>query len=251
MNITAKEIIEAGVLLQNDPNPYHVGETIARFVKLRKASQFRGGVMLNDVNKPHSRRSWINETVGNIDVVSPATSSSVAYQWSVSRSTGLPTGSPIASSGPPQGNVNTYRVPTSYTYGSSGVNAINQVAQTTTTIGTSATVNFNVVTWADNVIGDASATFSAIKFWLFELLTATQYGSGATASSVTLGDHATNAWIGILSATGTYTIQAGGVWHHEDITSGGIEVTAGDLLKSVNNDASNIATIRVTAFGFK
>ena len=187
-------------------------------------------------------------TVGNITDVTGATQGGLIQTWGATRgtSTGIPAAFTVSN---PNGTT-TSRQTVNYTYGSSGATAINQIVQTTGTIGTSATVNFNMVTWADNVIGDASATLTAVKEWWWELLTVAQ-GGGATASDVTLGDHATNAWAPILGATGTYAIKAGGMWHHQDQSSAGLAVTAGDLLKSVNNDASNIATYRVTAFGYK
>ena len=101
-----------------------------------------------------------------------------------------------------------------------------------------------------NVLGEATATFSHIKEMWIELLTVAQ-GGGASASGVTMGDHATNAWAALLGATGTYALTSGGMWHHQDQSSAGLAVTGGDLLKTVNGDSVNAASLRITLFGCK
>ncbi len=197
------------------------------------------------------RRGRRQGVVGSIDTIAAATTSQLALSWDASITTGLPAA--LRTSGPNALTVTNLRQPVSYTLGTSGVGKINQVAQRTYTIGVNPTVvDVDMVTWAKNVVNDTSATFSAYKEIWIELLTAAQGGGTvASASSITMGNHATNPWDNVLSATGLYTLKSGGLWLMQDQTSAGIGVTAGDLLSTLNNDASNIASVRMTAFGFK
>ena len=76
-------------------------------------------------------------------------------------------------------------------------------------------------------------------------------GAGATSSGILMGDHASLAWAPILGATGTYLLGAGGLWHHQDQTPGGLATVGTDVIKTVNQDSGHIATVRITAFGLK
>jgi hypothetical protein len=199
---------------------------------------------LAEANRP--RRSRRLGVVGNIDDLGGNTYSNIQIRWSALRATGLPN---TIVANQPNDSATAARQQLTYTFGT-GVGQINQIAQLTQTVGTSATVNFAIDVWLKNVIGDASATFSAIKELWIELLTVAQ-GGGASASQVTFGNHATNAWAALLGATGTYVLKTGGMWHHQDQTAGGLSITTGDFLKMVNDDGANIASVRLTAFGLK
>lgn len=228
--ISAEELIRSGVL---GVGVLDMPTRLARFIN---------HMSRRDVFRPNRRIG----SVGSIDTINPATSSGVAMAWDVAQTSGVPVA--LRSAGPTQGTT-TVRQAVNYTYGSSGVGAINQVAQVTTTVGAGAISNI-AMDVIQNVLGQATATFSAIKELWIELLTTTQ-GGGANASQITMGAHATNPWSGILSATGTYKVASGGMWHHQDQSSAGLTVTAGDFLKTVNNDGANAASVRMTVFGFK
>jgi len=141
---------------------------------------------------------------------------------------------------------------TSYSLGT-GTGAANQVMIGLISIAGGATSNFllNASTQLNCIDGTATPTLSKIKYMCIELLSATQTdqdgNAGTAASSITLGDHATNAWAGILGATGTYTISNGGKWTAED--DAGISVTVGDILKTVNNDGAITAKVMVSIIG--
>ena len=235
--LSIEEVVQTCRLDINDPT---MPNKIARFVKIMGDNRLY-------------RRFRRMGTVGSIDTVNPATQSTAQMAWSIARSASVASGLPTALSITGPGNGATQvRQPVSYTYGSSGVGAINQLCQVimnSTSIAASGTNNFamDVIT---NLLGEATATVSAVKELWIELLTTTQ-GGGANASSITMGDHATNAWAAILGATGTYDLASGGMWHHQDQSSAGLTVAAGDKLKTVNNDGANAATVRVTVFGFK
>lgn len=234
--LNAAQLIGAGIIPIGD---YHFPSKLAKFVDGMRLEYAK------DLKRCRKNRRL--GVLGNIDTVNSATSSALAIQWDVARSSGLPTA--LRAVGPTNGTT-TSRQQVNYTFNTTGAGTINQVAQRTVTIGTSATSNIDMVTWTVNVVGDASATFSAYREIWIELLTTTQ-GGGASASSILMGNHATNAWDNVLSATGTYTLASGGIWLMQDQTTAGIGVTAGDLLKTVNNDASNAASVRMTAVGYK
>lgn len=132
------------------------------------------------------------------------------------------------------------------------VDQVNQPLVTTVSIAAGATNNFDLSGVMTNVVGDAAATLSAIKHILVELISTTQDSTNGTAcSSITIGNHATAAWVGPFGATGTYTIVNGGYWAHEDPSAAGLAVTAttADILKIVNNDGAVAAYVRITILG--
>lgn len=133
--------------------------------------------------------------------------------------------------------------------------AADQVSQpitTTVAIAAGATSNLDLSGLLSNVVGDALATLSAIKHILIELISVAQDGTNGTAcSGITIGNHATAAWVGPFGATGTYVIKNGGYWAHEEPTAAGVAVvaTTADLIKIVNNDGAVAAFVRVTILG--
>lgn len=131
------------------------------------------------------------------------------------------------------------------------VDTVSQILTTTLSIAASATNNFDLVASLTNVVGDSSATLTGIKFILVELLTSSQHASGTACTSITIGNHGSAAWVAPFGATGTYTIKSGGWWAHEDPTAAGVAITAttADLLKIVNDDATNAAFVRITVLG--
>jgi hypothetical protein len=231
--VSIEELIRSGCLVSGDLD---MPSKLARFFQTMNRRLYRPNVRLG--------------AVGSIDSLGGNTITGIALSWGAIRSAGVP--APIPSNGPTAG-VTTQRQNVQYTFNSSGVGAINQIAQNTTTIGAGATSNIamDVIT---NVLGEATATFSAIKELWIELLTNAQgaaQAAGQESSQVTMGNHATNAWAAILGATGTYKLASAGLWHHQDQSSAGLTVTAGDFLKTVNNDGSKAASLRMTVFGFK
>ncbi len=186
--------------------------------------------------------------VGSIDTVNAASQSQLALAWDVAVSTGLP--SPLRATGPNQTVATNQRAAVSYTFGTTGAGTINQVAQKTITVTNGVLNHFAIDVWTKNVVNDASATFSAFRELWIELLTIAQ-GGGATSSSIIIGADAGQKWVGLLNAAGTITVKAGGLWLSQDQTATGIAITTGDLLQFNNADAGNIASIRLTGFGYK
>ena len=83
------------------------------------------------------------------------------------------------------------------------------------------------------------------------MLSAAQHASGTACTSITIGNHASAAWVAPFGASGTYVIKNGGHWEHEEPTAGGVAITAttADLLKIVNDDSVNAAFVRITVLG--
>lgn len=231
----AEEIIRAGII------------PIGRRDTAPRLAAFLDQMKRNRAWNPRRRLG----TVGSISTVGGQTQGGLVQAWYV---TGQPTGlqAPIVSQGIPPTASPAARGNVTYTYGSSGATAINQIMQVVFTVTNGTPNSFAMDTWTGylSVLNDSAPTCSAVKEWTVELLTVAQ-GGGATASAVVCGDAASNAWAGILSSTGTYTIASGGLWHHQDQTSAGIAVVASNVLKIANSDSSNIATLRITMFGFK
>lgn len=139
----------------------------------------------------------------------------------------------------------------SWTVGTA-VDQISQALTTTVSIAGGATNNFDLVGNMTNVVGDASAPLTGIKSILIELINVAQDATNGTAcTGITIGNHATAAWVAPFGATGTYVIKSGGYWHHEEPTAGGVAVTAttADILKIVNNDGAVAAYVRITIIG--
>jgi hypothetical protein len=239
--LTVAELIQAGCLQTGDMD---MPQKLASFMQRNRSSVQRRFIRPGVVT-------------GNIASINSPTSSSISLAWDVTRTAGLPVGAPGRFVGPLNSDPKRIRSPVSYTF-VSGAPAlptdINQIAQVNQAVAATATVNFAMDVIANNVIGDASATFTKIKELWIELLTNAQGAtelSGAEASDVTMGNHATNAWAGVLGATSTYNVKLGGMWHHQDQSIAGTAVTAGDFLKTVNNDSTKNATLRITLFGLK
>lgn len=139
-----------------------------------------------------------------------------------------------------------------WSYGT-GVDSGNQILTTAVSIAASGTNSFDLSGALTNIAGDSSATLSAVKAIMVELLTSAQDSTNGTAcSSITIGADATNPWLAPFDAgTGTYTIKSGGRWFHEDPTAAGLAVTAGtgDILQIVNNDGAVAAYVRITILG--
>lgn len=139
-----------------------------------------------------------------------------------------------------------------WTYGT-GVDSANQIVTTALSIAASGTNDLDLSGSLTNIVGDTTATLSAVKAIMVELINVAQDSTNGTAcSSITIGADATNPWLAPFDAgTGTYTIKSGGRWFHEDPTAGGLPVTAstGDILQIVNNDAGVAAYVRVTIIG--
>lgn len=132
------------------------------------------------------------------------------------------------------------------------VDQISQPLTTTLSIAGGATNNFDLSGVMTNVVGDALGTLTGIKHILVELISVAQDSVNGTAcSGITIGNHATAAWIGPFGATGTYTIKNGGYLADENPTAAGWPVTAttADLLKIVNNDGAVAAFVRITILG--
>lgn len=129
---------------------------------------------------------------------------------------------------------------------------VNQPLITTLSIAGGATENFDLSGVLTNIVGDATAALSAIKHICIELISVAQDSTNGTAcSSITIGNHATAAWIAPFGAAGTYTIVNGGYWAHEDPSAAGVAVTAttADIIKIVNNDGAVAAYVRITILG--
>ncbi len=98
-----------------------------------------------------------------------------------------------------------------------------------------------------NDLGD-TINFARIKTITLELLTDTN------STSITAGNAATNPFVGPLGGTTpTETITNGGFWSNgrKDATGWTVTNNSSDNFKIVNNDASNIATYRITLSGAK
>jgi stage V sporulation protein SpoVS len=229
--VSAEQLIRSGVLFYGDRD---FPSTLARFLATRK---------------PRRRYSRPG-VVGNIDGIGAATASQLALAWAASRAAGLP--NTINATGPNSALATNLRQPVKYTIGTTGAGTINQVAQKTILVTNGAPQNVTMDIWPFNVIGDVNATFSAIREMWIELLSIAQ-GGGASASDITLGGHATNAWSAVLTpgATALYKLKLAGLWLIQDQTAVGLPITAGDFLKILNNDAGNIASVRMTAVGYK
>lgn len=174
--------------------------------------------------------------------------SSFGIQWDVYKN--------VSGLANPSTNANGFSESISWTFGTTTGAYANQLASGTLTIAGAATNNFamDTIVGLVNAIGTASPTFTKIHLFCFELLSAAQtdtHGTAGTAcSSVTFGDHATNAWdSGPLGATDTYTLSNGQKWFGYDATGAGFSITAGDILKIVNNDAAVATALRVTLLG--
>jgi hypothetical protein len=174
--------------------------------------------------------------------------SSFGFTWSVQRSTGLPNTIPSA------GNVGLTQ--TAYTYAASGAKTYNQASSFTLTIAASGTNNLLLAAPASqlDVMGGSAPTFSAIRFLLIELLDTTQ-GGGANAATITIGNAASQKWVGgILTGSNVLTIPTGGRLQVEDPDSAGAMVVAlgtSDTLKILNDSSTLAASVRVTIVGYK
>jgi len=168
------------------------------------------------------------------------------YQFAASKAQTGP-GSPITVAGSRQ------IAQASYSLGS-GAGAANQVMIGTLSIAGGATTNLllNASTQLHCIDGTATPTLTSIKFFCFELLSATQSdqdgNAGSAATSITLGAAGSNPWItGPWGATDTYTLINGAKMHHED--EAGLAVAASKVIAVVNNDGAVTAKVMVTIFG--
>ncbi len=132
-----------------------------------------------------------------------------------------------------------------------GANQANRMFAVNTTLGTSATVNYDLAGSLTDVFG-ATITFARIKAVYFELTTDT------AATSVLFGGHATLAWGTFFSTADTLDndqpsvkVRNGGVFLLSAPDATGYPVTAGseDILSIVNQDASNLATYKLVLIG--
>lgn len=114
-----------------------------------------------------------------------------------------------------------------------------------TTLAAGATLNLDLAGSLTDVFG-ATITFARIKTFYFSLLTTT------TASSVTIGNHASAAFLGWFSAaTDRITVRNGGFFmiSAPDATGYAVTATTADIIKILNNDGSNIATYQIAIAG--
>jgi len=179
--------------------------------------------------------------LGAIDSFSGQVLTQQSMTWNPTKSTGVPNPGTFSGAFP--------RGSTTYGYGSSGVGNINQIFQYTLTVGAGATNNLTLHGTQTNAVGDLLATLTAIKEIKVELLNTSQ-GGGANATSISLGNAGANPWAGPFGTTGVYTLNSGDMWAHQDLSSAGKAVAATSVLKILNNDGSNAASVRITIFGF-
>lgn len=114
-----------------------------------------------------------------------------------------------------------------------------------TTIAAGATLNIDLAGSLADVFG-TTLTFARIKFFFLHLTTAT------AASAITVGN-GTNPWLmnALSAATTTVSVRNGGFLAFGDPGATAYPVTAGtaDVLKLVNADGSNIATVEICIVG--
>lgn len=143
---------------------------------------------------------------------------------------------------------------TSWTFGSSGADTVNQAVTTIFTATKNTTTSLDLSGALVNVTGETAATFTKVKWILFELLTAAQdsVNGNAFADSVVIAPGGTNPiTTSPLGTSQTYTMQAGDKWLCEKHTSGGITVAGGsadtfDFTIAANNLD---AIFRITVLG--
>jgi len=138
-----------------------------------------------------------------------------------------------------------------YTFGTglsaNGSPQINQIIQVTRTIAASGNYAGAINAQNSNICGVAASTVTALKAASVELLNAAQ--GGTTASTIVLGNNGSNPWAGPFGTTGTYTLNSGEMWYHETPTAGGYAVGSSDVLKMVNSDSVNNASVRTCYLG--
>lgn len=140
----------------------------------------------------------------------------------------------------------------SFTLGS-GAAAIDQVVSQVRTLSASASETLDLNGGLTNVTNDASVVMVRVKAVFIQLLSTTDDSTnGTAASSITIGNAASNQFTGPLGgATETLTVPNGGFVMFGRGDASGWASTAGsaDNLKVVNNDGSNSAAYRITIFG--
>ena len=151
---------------------------------------------------------------------------------------------------------------TTYTYGTSGADTIDQATTFIFTATNNTTTRLDLSTASGsayspnpplNMVGESSPAFTKIKWMMMELLSTTQDTTNGTAcSSVTISPAGSNPiTTSPLGSAKTYTMTNGDKWVCEKHNSGGITVANGsaDGFDVLNNDASVSGKIRVTLLG--
>ena len=144
---------------------------------------------------------------------------------------------------------------TTYTYGTSAVDTINQAATYIFTATMNTTTQMDLSGAITNLVGDTASTVTVIRWLLFELLSTTQdatNGTAATSVAIQPGSSSaiTTSPLG-SGATNSYTMENGDKWLIEKHNAGGITVTGGsaDNFAVINNDANDDAKLRITLLG--
>lgn len=138
-----------------------------------------------------------------------------------------------------------YSTTNQFTSIGAGALAFNEIYCAVRTLAGGASETLDLYGGLTNEIGD-TINFARIKSISIELLTTT------TASSITVGNAASNPWTGPLGGTTpTITIRNGGFFAASCSDATGFTVTnaSADSLKVLNNDGSNTATYRLTLIG--
>lgn len=138
-----------------------------------------------------------------------------------------------------------YTTSNSFATAGAGSGAINQEYMAIRTLAGAATEDLDFAGSLTNFFGE-TITFARIKSISIELLTTT------TSTSIEVGGAAATQWVGPFGAANdTVEVLNGGFVAFSSSGATGWTVTAGstDLLKILNNDASNTATYRITVFG--
>ena len=162
------------------------------------------------------------------------------------------TGADYANSSPKsQGGINLPTISYASTTANAAVGGADEFISFVQTVNASSSVTIDLTALTD-ILKQSSVSLARVKFMMFRLLSAADDATnGTAASSITVGNNASNDFLGWLAGTTpTFSVSNGGCVLFSEPSAGGKTVDGTHkILKITNNDAGVAAKVQITIVG--